>query len=86
MTKTEFVKALAEKTGLTQKNAAAVVNEGIALIEGSLKNKESVVFTGFGTFATKERAARVGRNPQTGKEIKIPAKTVVVFKPGKDLK
>ena len=86
MTKTEFVKALAAKTGLSQKAAAAAVKEGIAIIEEALDKKESVTFVGFGSFTTKERAARTGRNPSTGEAIKIPAKTVKLFKPGKDLK
>ena len=75
MNKTELVANVAEKAGLTKKDAEQ------ALIEG-----DRVQLIGFGTFEVKERAARMGRNPQTGKDMEIPASKAPVFKAGKALK
>ena len=85
MNKAELINAVAEVTS-TKKEAKAAVETMLATITKALKKKESVTLVGFGTFGVKKRAARTGRNPQTGNALKIPAKTVPVFKPGKDLR
>ncbi len=85
MNKAELINAVAKVTD-TKKTAKAAVDTLLATITKALKKKDSVTLVGFGTFAVKKRAARTGRNPQTGKALKIPAKTVPVFRPGKDLK
>ena len=85
MSKKEFVEAYAKATGETKKRAEELVNEFLGTVEKSLSKGNSVQFVGWGTFAVQKRAARKGRNPQTGKEIKIAAKKVVNFKVGKKL-
>ena len=85
MNKAELIEAVAKVT-CTKVEAAAAVNGVIDGIAKSLKKGESVTLVGFGTFSVKKRKARIGRNPQTGKEIKIAAKKVPAFKPGKELK
>ena len=86
MNKSELAKAVAEKCDTTPKNAVAVLDATFDVIAEALKAKDSVTIGGFGTFATKERAAREGINPSTREKIAIPAKTVAVFKPAKPLK
>lgn len=86
MNKLEFVEALAKETGFTKKDAEIAVNAYHKIIEKALKKKDKVAFVGFGTYETSKRAARTGRNPQTGEEIKIKASVVPKFKPGKSLK
>ena len=86
MNKTEFVDAIAKETGLTKKDAAAAVDAYNAVVTKALKKKDKVQLVGFGTFETSKRAARTGRNPQTGKEIKIAASVAPKFKAGKALK
>ena len=85
MSKKEFVEAYAKATGETKKRAEELVNEFLGTVEGALVKGETVQFVGWGTFGVQKRAARTGRNPQTGKEIKIAAKKVVKFKVGKKL-
>ncbi len=85
MSKKEFVEAYAKATGETKKRAEELVNEFLGTVEGALVKGETVQFVGWGTFDVRKRAARMGRNPQTKKEIKIPAKKVVKFKVGKKL-
>ncbi|MBI4727527.1 HU family DNA-binding protein [candidate division TA06 bacterium] len=85
MNKAELIEAVAKVT-CTKVEAAAAVNGVIDSIAKALKKGESVTLVGFGTFSVKKRKARIGRNPQTGKEIKIAAKKVPAFKPGKELK
>ena len=85
MSKKEFVDAYAKATGETKKRAEELVNQFLDTVEETLLNGDSVQFVGWGTFEVKERAARTGINPQTKKEIKIPAKNVVKFKVGKKL-
>ena len=85
MSKKEFVDAYAKATGETKKRAEELVNEFLGTVEKSLSKGETVQFVGWGTFEVKERAARTGINPQTKKEIQIPAKNVVKFKVGKKL-
>lgn len=87
MTKSELVDKLAEETGITKTEAAKVIEsftEGI--IQGLQKDDGKVTLLGFGTFSKVHREARIGRNPQTGGEIKIEARNVVKFSPGKRLK
>ena len=87
MTKAELIDAIAEKLLLKKKDVVPVVEEVFASIEGALARGEKCTFVGFGVFEGKERAAREGRNPQDPtKVVKIPAKKVPVFRPGKDLK
>jgi len=86
MTKADLVDQVAAKTNLTKKDAAAAVDAVFASISQSLAAGEKVQLVGFGTFEVRERAERVGRNPQTGAEMTIPAKKVAIFKPGKQLK
>lgn len=85
MVKAELVAKVAE-IGITKKQAAEVVDTIFAAIKDSLAKGDKVSLIGFGTFSVKERAAREGRNPRTGKKIKIPKKTVPSFKAGKELK
>ena len=87
MTKTGLIDAIAEKLGMRKKNVEAVVNAVFAEIQNALSNGEKCKFVGFGVFEVRKRAAREGRNPQDpSKVIKIPAKKVPFFKPGKELK
>ncbi|MBQ7597519.1 MAG: HU family DNA-binding protein [Clostridia bacterium] len=86
MNKVELINAVAEKTGLTKKDADKAVAAVIASIEESLKTGEKVQLIGFGTFEVKERAARTGRNPQTGAAVEIAASKVPAFKAGAALK
>ena len=83
--KQELVDSVAKATGLTKKDATASVDAVFASIEAALKNGEKVQLIGFGNFEVRDRAARKGRNPQTGAEIEIPASKVPAFKPGKAL-
>ena len=84
--KQELVDSVAKATGLTKKDATASVDAVFASIEEALKNGEKVQLIGFGNFEVRDRAARKGRNPQTGAEIEITASKVPAFKPGKALK
>ncbi|MDR5694991.1 MAG: HU family DNA-binding protein [Armatimonadota bacterium] len=86
MNKEQLVERVASKTGLTKKAALEAVNAVIDTITGSLKRGEKVTLVGFGTFSVRRRAAREGRNPQTGQKIRIPAKKVPAFTAGKELK
>ncbi len=86
MNKTELVTAVAEKTELTKKDATKAVEAVFDTIQETLANGEKVQLIGFGNFEVRDRAARKGRNPQTGKEIEIPASKVPAFKAGKALK
>lgn len=86
MNKAELVSAIAEKSGLTQVDAKKALEAFVGVTGTTLKKGDKVTLVGFGTFSVVQRAARKGRNPQTKKEIKIPAKKVVKFKAGADLK
>lgn len=86
MNKADIVSAVAERAGLSKKDADKAVAAFTDVIVESLKSGEKVVLVGFGTFEVKERAARTGRNPRTKQEIQIPASKVPVFKAGKSLK
>ena len=86
MNKTELVAAIAEKTSLTKKDSENALNAALEAISGALKKGDKVQLIGFGSFETKKRAARTGRNPRTKEEIKIAACTYPTFKAGKALK
>jgi DNA-binding protein HU-beta len=86
MNKAELVNAMATDTGLTKKDVESVLNSFVNVVSDELAKNEKVQLVGFGTFETRERAARTGRNPQTGEELKIAASTVPAFKAGKALK
>lgn len=86
MNKQELVASVAEKSGLTKKDSEKAVNAVFASVEESLAKGDKVQLVGFGTFEVRKRAARKGRNPQTGAEIKIAAAKVPAFKAGKALK
>ena len=86
MNKAELVKAMSDETNLTQKDVEKVLNSFVNVVSDALANKDKVQLVGFGTFETRERAERTGRNPQTGAEMKIPASVVPAFKAGKALK
>jgi DNA-binding protein HU-beta len=86
MNKASLVSYVAGKTGLTKKAVTEAVEAMVEAVVTTVKKGDSVTLTGFGTFKASKRKARNGRNPQTGAAIKIPARTVPVFRPGKDFK
>ncbi|MEG1256930.1 HU family DNA-binding protein [Clostridium sp.] len=86
MNKSELIAKMAEKSGLTKKDNEVVLKAFIESVEETLESGDKVQLVGFGTFETRERAARVGRNPRTKEEIQIPASRVPVFKVGKEFK
>ena len=86
MNKTELIAAVAEKTGLTKKDAERVVNATFETVTASLAKGEKVAVAGFGNFEVKAREARVGRNPRTKETIEIPATKLPAFKASKTLK
>ena len=86
MNKTELVAAIAEKTGLTKKDAEGAVKAFTDTVAEQLKAGDKIQLVGFGTFEVAERAARTGKNPQTGEAINIPASKAPKFKAGKALK
>ena len=85
MNKAELIDAIASSAGLTKADAKKALDAFIETTSDSLKKDDRVALVGFGTFSVAQRSARTGRNPQTGKEINIPAKKVVKFKTGADL-
>ena len=86
MNKQDLIKRVAQKANVTEKDATAAVNGLLDSVQEALANGEKVQIVGFGTFETRERSARSGRNPQTGETIQVAAATVPAFKAGKDLK
>ena len=86
MNKAELIAAAAEKANLSKKDTEMAVNAAIDVITEALADCEKVQLVGFGAFEVKARAERIGRNPKTKEEIKIPASKVPVFKAGKALK
>ena len=86
MNKSELITSIAEKSSLTKKDAEAALKAFVESIEEALEKGEKVQLVGFGTFETRERAERKGRNPRSKEEITIPASTVPVFKAGKEFK
>lgn len=86
MNKAELITVMSEKSKLTKKDAEAALKAFIEAVEEALEKDEKVQLIGFGTFETKKRAARKGRNPRTKEEIDIPASVAPVFKAGKEFK
>ncbi|MDW0109086.1 MULTISPECIES: HU family DNA-binding protein [Sporosarcina] len=86
MNKTELINSVAEEAGLSKKDATKAVETVFETIQDALSKGEKVQLIGFGNFEVRERAARKGRNPQSGEEIEIAASKVPAFKAGKALK
>ena len=86
MNKGEFIKAMAEKAGFTNKDAATAYDAFVATVTEALKAGDKIQLVGFGSFEVKERAARTGKNPATGEQIDIPASKAPAFKAGKAFK
>ena len=86
MNKAELISAVAEASGVSKKDTEAVIKATFEAIEKAMVNGDKVQVIGFGTFETRERAERVGKNPQTQETVTIPACKVPAFKPGKALK
>lgn len=86
MNKEELVQEISKKAKVTQKEAGEVLNALVDTIQKTVSKGKKVTLVGFGTFEARKRAARIGRNPQTGKELKIPATTVPAFSAGKKFK
>ena len=86
MNREELIAEISKKAKVTKKAASDVLTATIDAIQASVKKGNKVTLVGFGTFEQRKRAARTGRNPQTGKEIKIPAKKVPAFSAGKKFK
>ncbi len=86
MNKEELVQEIAKKAKYTQKEVAEILKVTLEVVEKTVAKGKKVTLVGFGTFQAKKRAARTGRNPQTGAEIEIPEKTVPTFSPGKAFK
>ncbi|WP_167606492.1 HU family DNA-binding protein [Maribellus sediminis] len=85
MNKAQLIEAMADKAGLSKADAKKALDAFVDATTDALKGGDRVALIGFGSFAISERGARTGRNPQTGKEIQIPAKKVVKFKAGAEL-
>ncbi len=86
MNKAELVEAMSKITQQTKADTERTLDAFIETVTKNVKKKDGVKLVGFGTFTSSNRKARVGRNPQTGEEIHIPARRVPVFRPGKELK
>lgn len=86
MNKSELITAMADKSKLTKKDSEEALKALILSVEEALEKGDKVQLVGFGTFETRKRAERVGRNPRTKEEITIPESTVPVFKAGKEFK
>ncbi len=86
MNKSELIDAIAASADIPKAQAGRALDAVIESVTQALKNDDQVVLVGFGTFSVKSRAARSGRNPQTGEAIEIPAAKLPTFKPGKALK
>lgn len=86
MNKSEFIDQLAKKTNLTKKDARAAVDSALDLIVDCCKRRDKVTFTGFGTFEPRQQKATQRINPQTGRQMNVPAKWVPKFRPGKSFK
>jgi DNA-binding protein HU-beta len=85
MNKADLVNSIAKQTGLSKSKSNEVIDAFVSAVSESLANGEKVTLVGFGTFTTSQREARKGRNPKTGAEIAIPAKTVARFRAGSNL-
>ena len=85
MNKTELIAAMAENSGLTKKDCEAALTAFTCAVETAMKGGDKVQLVGFGTFETKARPARVGRNPRTGAPVRIPARRAVRFRPSRTI-
>ncbi|MBC7426555.1 MAG: HU family DNA-binding protein [Bacteroidia bacterium] len=85
MNKSDLISKMATDANITKNQAQTALNSFLTATSDAMKKDEKVILVGFGTFSVATRAARTGRNPRTGKEIKIASKKVVRFKPGTDL-
>ncbi|MFY0643756.1 MAG: HU family DNA-binding protein [Bacteroidia bacterium] len=85
MNKSDLISQMAGDAGITKAQAQSALNSFLDSTSGALKKGDKLILVGFGTFSVSQRAARTGRNPRTGAEIKIPAKKVVKFKAGSEL-
>lgn len=86
MNKAELINAIVDETGLSKKDTEATINSFVNVVSNALAENDKVQLIGFGTFETRKRAARKGKNPQTGEELNIPACVAPAFKAGKALK
>lgn len=86
MNKTDLIDEIAKQSRLTKVDIETVINKAIEIIKKQVKADDDVTFSGFGTFTKTKRKSRMGRNPHTGKEMKIPASIVPKFRPGKEFK
>ncbi len=86
MTKADIIKVLADQVGLTRREAAEVLSVVLDGVVEAIKDGEKVELRGFGSFRTRTRQARAGRNPRTGAQVQVPPKLVPYFKPGKQLR
>lgn len=86
MNKQELIQAIANKSGLTQKDAKTALDATLAVITSTLAKGDEINLVGFGSFAVKTHQARTARNPKTGEKVQVPAKKVPSFKAGKGLK
>ena len=86
MNKEELINEVTKRSGLLKKDASKALDGTLDAIAGSLSNGDPVILLGFGSFSVRERSARLGRNPQTGESMQIPASKAVGFKAGKKLK
>lgn len=85
MNKADLINEVASSTGLSKTKSSEAIDAVVNAIENSLAKGEKVSLVGFGSFETSTRGERMGRNPKTGEEVKIPSKTVAKFKPGANL-
>ena len=86
MNKAQLIEIVADHASVTKTDAESIINCCLDSIKKAVKKGDDVTLIGFGTFTKSKRKARLGRNPQTGKEIKIPAMTVPKFRPGREFK
>jgi integration host factor subunit beta len=86
MTKADIIKILADQVGLTRREAAEVLSVVLDGVVDAIRAGEKVELRGFGSFRTRKRQARAGRNPRTGAQVNVPPKVVPYFKPGKQLR
>ncbi len=86
MNKADLIEQISKMTNATKADTERLLDAFVDTVSKNIKKKDGVKLVGFGTFAVSNRKARVGRNPQTGEEIQIPARKVPVFRPGKELK
>ncbi len=86
LTKVELAEAVAAEAGVTKRDAEVMVNAALAAMVGSLQDGERIEIRGFGSFGIRQRGPRIGRNPKTGAAVRVPAKRICYFKPGKTLR